>query len=329
VTVPSGFASKQGKGLGVLCADFDGDRWPDVFVANDGEPNFLWMNQRDGTFKEEAAARGLAYNSLSEAEADMGITAGDVNGDGAFDVFVTHRTIETHTLWMQEPRGSFLDRTTTAGILGAERSTGFGTVLADFDNDSDLDMALANGRVMRSTGPPPPTVPGLSDFWKPYAQPDQLLMNDGVGSFRDVSAANVDFCGLASVSRGLICGDINNDGRVDLLVNSIAGPARLYQNVSPSAGHWLMVRALDPALARDAYGAEIRVQVGQRRWLQWINPGYSYLASNDPRAHFGLGKIDHVDSITVLWPDGREEVFPGTEVDRMIVLRRGEGRDVE
>ena len=329
VTVSSGLASQQGKGLGVLCADFDGDRWPDVFVANDGEPNFLWINQRDGTFREEAAARGLAYNSMGEAEADMGIAIGDVNDDGAFDVFVTHRTIETHTLWMQEPRGSFVDRTTTAGILSAERSTGFGTALADFDNDCDLDMALVNGRVLRATGPPPPAVPGLSDFWMPYAQPDQLLMNEGDGHFRDVSAANVDFAGLASVSRSLICGDINNDGRMDLLVTSIAGPASLFRNSSPAAGHWLMVRALDPELGRDAYGAEIRVQAGERSWLQWINPGYSYLASNDPRAHFGLGKFDQVDSIRVIWPDGREEVFPGTEVDRVIILSRGEGRDVE
>ena len=330
LTVSSGLASRQGKGLGVLCADFDGDAWPDMFVANDGEPNFLWLNQQDGTFREDAAARGLAYNSMGEAEADMGIAIGDVNDDEAFDVFVTHRTIETHTLWMQKPRGSFVDRTTTSGILGAERSTGFGTVLTDFDNDGDLDMAIVNGRVLRSTGPPPPISPGLDDFWKPYAQPDQLLINDGEGRFRDVSAANADFGGLATVSRALICGDINNDGRMDLLVTNIAGPARLFHNVSPDSGHWLIVRALDPTLRRDAYGAEIRVQVGEKRWVQWMNPGYSFLASNDPRAHFGLGEFDHIDAITVLWPDGSEEVFPGMEVNRLIVVRRGEGRnDVE
>ncbi len=329
VTVSSGFASQQGKGLGVFCADFDGDRWPDVFVANDGEANFLWMNQQDGTFREEAAARGLAFNSMGEAEADMGIAVGDVNGDGAFDIFVTHRTNETHTLWIQEPRGSFVDRTTTAGILSAERSTGFGTVLCDFDNDGALDIALINGRVLRATGPPPPTAPGLSDFWKSYAQPDQILLNEGAGTFRDVSAANPDFSGLASVSRGLMCGDIDNDGRMDLLASNIAGPARLYRNASASAGHWLMVRALDPALGRDAYGAEIHVQVGERRWLQTVNPGYSFLSSNDPRAHFGLGKLEHVDSITVIWPDGVAEVFPGPEIDRTVVLRRGGGREAE
>src|SRR5262249_13592644 len=153
--------------------------------------------------------------------------------------------------------------------------------------------------------------------------------NDGHGRFRDISLANGPFCGTARVARGLACGDIDGDGALDLLVTTIAGPARLYRNVVPRRGHWLLVRAIDPALRRDAYGAEITVHAGGRRWQRWVNPGYSYLCSNDPRAHFGLGSVERLDRIHVVWPDGTEEEFPGPAVDRVVVLRKGEGRTVD
>jgi hypothetical protein len=153
-----------------------------------------------------------------------------------------------------------------------------------------------------------------------------LFENDGTGKFRDVSLSNSAFCGSAQVARGLACGDVDNDGALDLLVTTVAGPARLYRNVAPKRGHWLMVRALDPALHRDAYGAQVTVSAGGRRWLRLVNPGYSYLCSNDARAHFGLGRAERVDTIQVVWPDGKMEHFPGGSVDRLVVLRKGEGR---
>src|SRR5262249_15787713 len=165
----------------------------------------------------------------------------------------------------------------------------------------------------------------LDPFWRPYAERNQLFANDGGGRFRDISPQNAPFCGTAWVARGLACGDVDGDGALDLLVTTVAGPARLYRNVPPKRGHWLMVRAIDPALKRDAYGAEITVYAGERRWQSWINPGYSYACSNDARAHFGLGQAGRVDRIQVIWPDGAQEHFPGCAVDQQVVLRKGQG----
>jgi hypothetical protein len=323
VTLKSGLARAPGPGLGVVCVDFNGDHWPDIFVANDGKPNHLWINQRDGTFKEEAIPRGLAYNAMGKAEANMGIALGDVDGAGLFDVFVTHTADETHRLWKQGPRGVFQDRTAAAGLANyRSRGTGFGTVLADFDHDGALDLAIVNGAITRQHAGPGGS---LESFWSAYFQRNQLFANDGKGVFRDVSESNVPFCGPEAVSRGLACGDLDNDGALDLLVTSIAGPARLYRNVAPKRGHWLMIRAVDPALKRDAYGAEIVVYAGDRHWMRWINPAYSYVCSNDPRAHFGLGSAERVDRIDVIWPDGAEETFPGRSADQLVLLRKGTG----
>ena len=324
VTVSSGLDFVPGPGLGVLCADFDGDGWPDIFVANDGQPNRLWINQKNGTFKQEAERRGLAYNSMGQAQAGMGIALGDVNDDGLFDLFVTHLTDETNTLWMQGPRGQFRDRTAASALATAsERGTGFGTVLADFNQDGVLDLAVVNGRVYSALQS---ANPDLGPFWGRYAEHNRLWAGKGGGRFQDVSAANGPFCATAAVSRGLACGDVDGDGALDLLVTTVAGPARLYRNIAPNRGHWLLVRALDPALRRDAYGTEITVQVGERRWKRWLNPCSGYLCSGDPRAHFGLGQAERVDAIEVLWPDGAREEFPGRAADQVVVLRKGEGQ---
>jgi hypothetical protein len=332
VTLESGLGRIRGPGLGVFCADFNGDYWPDIFVANDAKPNHLWINQRDGTFKEEAVKRGIAYNCLGRTEAKMGIAVGDVDGDGFFDVLVTHLTEETNTLWKQGPRGLFQDRTAGAGLTRPSwRGTGWGTVLADFDQDGALDLAVVNGRIKRprSVDNYRSSATPEDSFWSPYGERNQLFRNNGKGHFRDLSLANEAFCGSPRVGRGLICADFDGDGALDLLVTHIAGPARLYRNIAPKQGHWLLVRALDPALHRDAYGAEITVQIGSRRLMRWINPGYSYLCSNDPRAHFGLGPAEKVDALEVIWPDGTQEVFSGGAVDRVLVLRKGEGRNMK
>ncbi len=330
VTVKSGLGDLPGPGLGVVCADFDGDRWPDILVANDAKPNCLWINQRDGTFRNEAGRRGIAYNAMGGADANMGIATGDVDGDGLLDIFITHLTEENNALWKQGPRGLFQESTAAAGLANtAWRGTGFGTVFADFDQDGFSDLAIVNGRVRRGTptGGMAQVIPELGPHWSAYGDRNQLFANMGSGKFRDVSPENPPFCGTPVVGRGLACGDIDGDGAMDLLVTAVASPARLYRNVAPRRGHWLMVRAIDPALGgRDAYGAEVSVQAGGRRQVSWINPGYSYVCSNDPRAHFGLGPASRVDAITVLWPDGKQESFPGVGADQLIVLRRGQGQ---
>jgi enediyne biosynthesis protein E4 len=326
--LPSGLGRQPGPGLGVVCADFDGDGWPDIFVANDGKPNHLWINQRDGTFKEEAVRRGLAYNALGLAQAGMGVAVGDVDGDGLEDVFVTHLAEETNTLWGQGPRGLFRDRSGAAGLTAPRwRGTGFGTVLADFDLDGALDLAVVNGGVRRGGG----TVAGaetLGPYWSAYAGRNQLFAGDGAGHFRDLSESQSTFCGYANVGRGLAVGDVDGDGAPDLLVTSAEGRARLLLNRAPGRGHWLAVRAVDPALKRDAVGAEVTVRAGGRRWLRRADPGGSYLCSGDGRALFGLGAASSVEGVAVRWPDGSREEFAGGAADRAMELRKGEGRTV-
>ena len=324
VTESSGLGEVPGPGLGVVCADFDGDGWPDIFVANDGAPNRLWINHRNGTFKEEAVQRNIAYNGMGQAHAGMGVALGDVNGDGLFDIFVTHLAEETHALWVQGPRGWFSDRTGKAGLLTpAWRGTGFGTLLADFDHDGALDLTIVNGRVAAVAAVDDWS---LGPFWSHYGDRNQLFRGDGRGGFQDVSPANEPFCGRQGVSRGVVRGDIDGDGAQDLLVTSIAGKARLFKNVAPKQGHWLHVRVVDPKLNRDAYGAEVRVRAGGRTWAAWLNPAESYLCSSEPCAHFGLGPAGRVDVIEVLWPDGARETFSGCDADRRVVLKKGEGR---
>jgi len=327
VTVRCGLARHTGPGLGVLCADFDGDRWPDILVADDGRPNRLFMNRRNGTFVEEAAQRGIAYNVMGGSAANMGIAHGDANGDGLFDIFVTHLMQEQHALWVQNPRGLFQDMTAMFGLVNpAWRGTGFGAVFIDFDHDGWEDLAFVNGLVKRGNDPAP-RVEGLKPFWAPYAQRNQLFLNGGRGKFTDVSLANPAFCGRASVGRGLACGDVDNDGDIDLLATSTGGPAQFFRNSAPKRGHWLVVRAVDPKLGgRDALGAEIIVEAGARKFWRLVQPSYSYLVSNDPRAHFGLGEVASINSIRVLWPDGSEEHFEGGPVDRHVTVSRGLGR---
>jgi hypothetical protein len=326
VTIPSGLGTVPGPGLGVLCADFDGDGWTDIFISNDGEANRLWINQRNGAFTEEAVLRGVAYNMQGQAQAGMGIAYGDVDADGLGDIFVSHLAQETHALWKQGPRGIFTDRTSQSGILQSHwRGTGFGTLFGDFTNAGHVDIALANGSVFAQSEPGDPA---LGPFWSKYGQRNQLFAGGGNGVFRDVSLANPDFCGRDNVARGLVRGDFDGDGGLDLLVTTIAGRARLFRNVAPDRGHWLSLRAFDPELKRDALGTSIRIEAGSRRWQLWLHPAESYLCSSEPVAHVGLGAAEQVDRIEVTWPNGDREEFAGGEVDQRRELRKGMGSKV-
>jgi hypothetical protein len=261
---------------------------------------------------------------MVQAQAGMGIALGDVDGDGLPDQFVTHLAEETNTLWKQDPRGLYYDHTARAGLLGGERNgTGFGTLLADFDHDGALDLAIVNGHVMARNQP----VDGdLGPFWSSYGDRNQLFANDGKGTFRDISPQNAALCGRYNVARGLARGDFDKDGAMDLLVTTIGGRARLFRNVAPKQGHWLMVRAFDPEHHRDALGSEVRVKAGGRTWVSWLHPAESYLCSSEPRAHFGLGAADRVESIEVTWPNGQREAFSGCGVDQRVELCKGAGQ---
>lgn len=322
VTVKCGLAGKTGPGLGVVCADFDGDGWPDILITNDQRPNHLWMNRHDGTFVEEASARGLAYNALGEAEANMGIACGDIDGDGLFDIFITHLTDERNILWAQGPVGLFQDQTAARRLASSHwHGTGFGVAFGDFRNRGTLDLAIANGRVRRSLTSSG-TQPG-EPFWTPYLERNQLFANDGHGKFRDASDEDQVLCKQPNVARGLASGDLWNDGSVCLVITRIADPASIYRAAS-SEGHWLLVRAIDPSEGgRDSYGARVTVRAGGRTQVGWVQPASSYLSSSDPRVHFGLGTVSKVNQVVVDWPDGAQEIFPGDDADRFVILRKG------
>lgn len=319
-TLKAGLTSAKGKGLGVLCADCNGDGWPDILVANDMMANFLWINQRNGTFKEEALVRGLAFTGSGASAANMGIAWADVDGNGLPDAFITHIVDETHTLWLQGPPGRFRDNTVNAGLTAGWRSTGFGTAFVDFDRDGWPDLAFVNGGVLRNRD----AVEGGS-FWGRYAQRNQLYANGGAGQFRDISESNSALCGAPFVGRGLAVGDFDNDGAPDLLLTQIGGKARLLRNVAPARGHWLTLRALLPQLKREATGAEVTVRAGGKSFWRLLQPGSSYCSSNDTRGHVGLGTHERYDAIDVRWPDGSDETFPGGQADRAVELRQGDG----
>ena len=330
VTQETGIAAMPGRGLGVVCLDLTGDGWVDFYVANDGEANQLWVNQTDGTFAEEAIVRGLAFNTYGQPEGSMGIAVGDVNGDMRVDLFATHLSGETNTLYTASPYAVFVDITEVAGFAGRDLLfTGFGCGFLDFDNDTDLDIALVNGRVKRGA-----ILEGanVGEFWNFYAEPNLLFQNSEIGhektaasiTFKDVSSRAPDFTEQIEVSRGMAFGDIDRDGDVDMLVSSLDNQIRLFRNDTPtSENRWLFVRAITQK--RDALGARVTLRAGSRALMGYVLPGTSYLSSNAPIVHFGLGTIDAVDAIEVHWTDGSREKFPGTAANRHVTVHQGKG----
>ena len=324
VTTDVGIVSSD-KGLGVVCADFTSDGWVDLYVANDGEANRLWVNSGSGTFVDEAIIRGLAFNTHGKAEASMGITVGDANRDGELDLFMTHFFRETNTLYVASSFGIFSDATDSSGFAGIDLPfTGFGCGFFDFDHDADLDIALVNGRVMRG-----PVLPGanLGNFWNPYAEPNLLFENNGQGQFSDVGARGGKFTSQIEISRGLAFGDIDRDGDLDFVVGNIWGAPRVFRNDAPAPGtHWLSVRAMTGN--RDAIGALVTVVAANMKFVRLALPAYSYLSSSDCKAHFGLGDIERIEAIEVVWPDGNKERFSVPGVDRVITVLQGEGETI-
>lgn len=316
VTVASGIDKQFGHGLGIVSADFDDDGWIDIYVANDGDPNQLWINQKNGTFINEALLAGAAVNRNGQTEAGMGVDAGDFDGNGTDDVFVTHLMDETNTLYVNMGQALFEDRTREAGLgMPGRRFTGFGTVFFDYDNDGWLDLFVANGAVQLL----PELVRRKDPF--PLGQPNQVFRNTGKGSFVEV----VDGLGLEmqllEVSRGAAFGDVDNDGDTDLLVTNNNGPARLFLNQVGNGNHWLGLRVVGKA-GRDMLGARVEILVSKDRVLRRrVRTDGGYLSANDPRVLVGLGRETRVPLVRVRWPDGTVEEWNDIPVDKYSTLK--------
>jgi hypothetical protein len=318
-TTRAGVAREFGHALGVVTADFDRDGWMDIYVANDGDPNQLWINQKNGTFKNEALLAGVAVNRDGQAEAGMGVDAGDFNGDSAEDIFVTHLMDETNTLYVNLGGVAFEDRTREANLgLPGSRLTGFGTLFFDYDNDGRLDLLVVNGavRILQELA--------MRGDSYPLGQPNQLFHNDGAGKFVEVSEQAGEAFRLPEVSRGAAFGDVDNDGDTDVLVTNNNGPARLFVNRIGNRNHWLGLRLLGNRTGRDMLGASVEVAVTPKQvlWRRARTDG-SYCSSQDPRVLVGIGSAERVEAVRVRWPDGNVEEWKNPPINRYLTLREG------
>jgi hypothetical protein len=316
VTRRSGVDSAFGTGLGVICGDFDGDGRVDIFVADDGMPDQLWINAGDGTFRDEAVFAGCAVNGEGVATSSMGVTAADIDDDGDLDLLVCNLDRESDSLFLNEG-GYFAHRSAQLGLGAASRPfTRFGMAWADLDNDGLLDLYQANGRVMRKS-----TVFGAD----PYAEPNLLFCGRGGGRYDEVRPRGGTATLLVATSRAAAFGDVDGDGGIDVLVVNRDGPAHLLRNTVPGRGRWISFRVLEEH-GRDAYGATVTLRTGGRRVGRDVRSAYSYMAANDPRVHVGLGAERDARDVAVRWPDGAVEQFGSFEAGRVVTLRRGEGR---
>ena len=319
VSDAAGLNTAFGPGLGVTCADFNGDGWQDIFVANDGDDNELWINQGDGRFENTALMAGVAINAYGKAEASMGVTAGDFDSDGDEDLFMTHLDRETNTLYVNDGSGHFIDAT-DANKLGriSLPYTGFGAEWFDFDNDSDLDLFVANGAVRIEE-----TLRG-QPF--PYHERNQLIRNDGSAGFVDITGQAGPALEQVEVGRGAAFGDIDNDGDIDIVIANNNGPTRLLRNTTNGDRHWLTIRLQGVQSNLAGLGARVAVlRAGKPHLWRRAHTDGSYLSASDARVHFGLGDDTTVQAVGVVWPQGKREIWRDISIDTFTTLQEGTG----
>jgi hypothetical protein len=312
---------RDGPALGVSTADFNGDGWIDIFVANDQRENQLWINKGNGTFENRALASGAALDGVGVAKADMGVDAGDFDNDGDEDLITTVLTREGNTLYVNDGKGLFDDRSMAAGIAVATRPyTGWGVAWLDFDNDGSLDLLAVNGLVKMDLD----ALSKENPF--PYQQPNQLLRNMGNARFEDVTDQAGRVFKSKEVGRGAAFGDVDNDGDVDVLIANSGGPARLLINGIGTRNHWIGLRLVGAKTPRDMVGARVAIvrASGPTLWRRARADG-SYASANDPRVLVGLGTSASAPRVRVTWPNGRTEEWADVPVDRYTTLVEGSG----
>jgi enediyne biosynthesis protein E4 len=302
VTAASGIFDTSSKSLGVAMLDFDQDGWPDLFVANDTQPNKLYRNLRNGKFKDAALEAGLAFSNEGKARAGMGVDVGDFENSGRPGIAITNFDNEMVGLYRSPAAGQFDDVSLAAGVGGPSKTTlGFGCGFADLDLDGRLDLVVANGHI-------DDTVRNIRGNVG-YAQPPHLFLNLGKGKFQDAAATNGGDFAAPHVGRGMAFGDFDRDGDVDILFTTNNGPAYLFRNDVQSGNKSLRLYLTGTKSNRDAIGAVVRISHGGVSQMRVVRTGSSYLSQSERALTFGVGKADQVDRVTVEWPSGATQEF--------------------
>jgi hypothetical protein len=318
VSMKSGLGIPESKGMGVVVADFNNDGWPDIAIANDTWPNFLFINNHDGTFTESALIAGLAASEDGRYEAGMGIDAADVVGDGRMDVYITHLDMELNRLYRNNGDGTFTDDTYASGIGNkAMLLSGVAAKFIDYDNDGWPDIVQANGAMVDNVK--------LYHSEVSYKEPLLMFRNLGNGHFEKVSdSLGPDFV-RPIAGRGLATADFFNDGAVGLAVVDRGDYPVLLRNDGGNANHWLEVLLVGTKSNRDGLGSLLKLTSGEFVRIEQSKGGSSYMSASDPRIHFGLGKRTKIDSLVITWPSGHVDTLTNVPIDQIVAIKEGMG----
>ncbi len=313
LSVPSGVAAMPGRALGVIAIDADGDGWIDLFVARDASPNLLLLNERNGTFRDAAVEKEVAYNSDGVARSGMGIDAADINGDGLPDFVVTNFDHEYHALYLSDAKGPYIEATVASGLARYTRPyVGWGVRFLDFDNDGAPDLLIANGHLHQQIA--------LANREVSYREPPLLLANNGKGQFHSMGAQAGPAFTTGILGRGLATGDFDNDGAVDALLVDLNGPPVLLHNTASSRNTWAGVALRGVHCNRDAIGARLTLRTGDKSLTRWIAGGGSFLSTHDRRVVFGLGADRKAGPLEIRWPDGRLQTVSELPLNRYTTI---------
>jgi len=318
VSKSSGVGLKGGNGLGVVTFDYDNDGWQDIFIANDHMPNFLFHNNRDGTFREVGYVAGVAVSADGQFEAGMGTDAADTTGSGRLDLIVGHLDMQLARVYQNMGAQTFEDATLRSKLsYSTYHMSTFGTRFMDYDNDGWSDLFMANGHVLDN-------IERYHSDTK-YAEPKMMFRNTGHGVFENVSNDLGPDFQLPRVSRGAAIGDFDNDGDLDILVNNLGGAPQLLRNDGGNANHWLEILLIGTKSNRDGVGARVKVSSGNLVLYDQRKGGMSYQSAQDPRLHFGLGQNSSIDSIEIAWPSGMNTKLSNIKADQILAIKEGTG----